>query len=169
MRKIPDPGFADDTGGVEPELAKSLAAYDADPDGQKNQTLAMLQSARLLVPVVAEPGEVEYDDRGLAHDKTSDMSTVLMRGQDGRLALLSFTSTESLHQWNPLARPVPLSAGQAAEAALGDDASAMVVDVAGPVMFVVEEADLRHLAQGYLLVRLDGRFAWAKPQSGLDI
>ena len=164
MRKIPDPGFAGDSGAVEPELTEALAAYDADPDARKNQTLAMVQGARLLVPVMAVLGEVEYDDRGVAHDKTSDMSTVLMRGQDGRLALLAFTSTESLHLWNPRARPVPLPAAKAAEAALGDDASAMVIDVAGPVMFVVEEDDLRHLARGHALVQLDGRFAWAKPQ-----
>ena len=164
MRRIPDPGFADDAGGVDPELVNALAAYDAAPERLHHQTLAVLQDARLLVPVMAVLGEVEYDDQGLAHDKTSDMSTVLMRGQDGRLALLAFTSTESLHLWNSQARPVPVPAAKAAEAAVHDNATAMVIDVAGPVMFVVEEDDLRPLAQGYTLVQLDDRFAWAKPQ-----
>jgi len=164
MRNIPDPGFPDDAGGVNPELSDALAAYDVDPDTMRNHTLSVLQGARLLVPVMAVLGAVEYDDQGLAHDKTSDMSTVLMRGQDGRLALLAFTSTESLYLWNPRARPVPVPAAKAAEAAVQDDASAMVIDVAGPVTFVVEEDDLRPLAQGYTLVQLDDRFAWAKPQ-----
>lgn len=163
MRNIPDPGFPDDSGAIDPQLASALAGYEAEPEARKNHTLAALQDARLLVPVVATLGEVEYDDRGLAHDKTSDMSTVLMRGQDGRLALLAFTSTESLHLWNPQARPVPLTATKAAESALREGAAAMVIDVAGPVLFVVEGDDLRPLAQGYSLVKLDDRFAWAKP------
>jgi hypothetical protein len=40
-----------------------------------------------------------------------------------------------------------------------------VLDVAGPVRFVVEGDDLRSLAEGYTLVELDGRYAWAKPSS----
>lgn len=146
MRNIPDPGFAGDTGRADPELAAALASYSANPDELHEQTLTRLRAARLLVPVLAVSGEVEYDDRGLAHDKTSDMATVLMRGVDGRLALLAFTSTESLRAWNPDARPVAVTAGTAARAALQDDASALVVDVAGPVLFVVEEGDLRSLA-----------------------
>jgi hypothetical protein len=164
MRDIPDPGFAGDSGEADPDLAASLAAYDADPEALHQQTLAVLQHARLLVPVVAVLGEVEHDDRGLAHDKTSDMATVLMRGQDGRLALLAFTGTRALRSWDPEARPVPVPARQAAQAALQDDAAAMVVDVAGPVLFVVEGDDLRSLAEGFTLVRIAGRYAWAKPQ-----
>ncbi len=162
MRNIPDPGFAGDTGAADPALLAALAEYDEDPDGRHNPTLAVLQSRRLLVPVMAVLGEVEHDEQGLAHDKTSDMATVLMRGQDGRTALLAFTSTDAMQAWNPEARPVPVTATQAAEAALHDQASAVVVDVAGPVMFVVEEDDLRSLAAGYALVDMDGVFAWAK-------
>ncbi len=45
------------------------------------------------MPVVALLGEVEHDEQGLAHDKTSDMAAVLMTGRDGRTALLAFTGT----------------------------------------------------------------------------
>ena len=165
MLTIPDPGFAGDAGGVDPGLASAFAAYEADPAALKNHTIVVLQDARFLVPVMAQVGEVEYDDQGLAHDKSSDMSTVLMRGQDGRLALLAFTSTESLRMWNPQARPVPVPAAKAAAAAVHDNASAIVIDVAGPVTFVVAEDDLRSLARGYTLVQLDDRFAWAKPSA----
>ena len=163
MRNLLDPGFAGDAGAADPELAAALSAYDADPQRGYRAALAVLQHARLLVPVMAVLGDVEHDERGLAHDKSSEMATVLMRGQDGRLALLAFTSTEALHAWNPAARPVPVPAAQAAQAALQDDAAAVVVDVAGPVLFVVEEADLRSLAGGYTLVRMADRYAWARP------
>ena len=162
MRTIPDPGFAGDDGSVPPRLAQALSAYAADPASRRPATVAVLQDCRLLVPVVAVLGEAQYDERGLAHDKSSDMATVLMKGRDGRLALLAFTGTESLHRWKPDARPVPVSARQAAEAALHDDAEALVVDVAGPTMLVVEGDDLRSLAGGYRLVEAVGRWAWVR-------
>jgi hypothetical protein len=162
MRTIPDPGFAGDDGSVAPEVAAALDAYAADPDGLHHRTLAVLQDTRLLVPVVAMLGEVEYDENGLAHDKTSDMATVLMRGKDGRLGLLAFTGNAPMHRWNPEARPVPVSARQAAEAALHDDAAALLVDVAGPVLLVVEGDDLRSLAEGYRLVEAGGGWGWMR-------
>lgn len=162
MRTIPDPGFAGDDGAVAPEVADAMSAYATDPEGLHHRTLAVLQDSRLLVPVVAVLGEVEHDEQGLAHDKTSDMATVLMRGRDGRLALLAFTGNEPLRRWNPDARPVPVSARQAAQAALQDDAAALLVDVAGPSLLVVEGEDLRSLAEGYRLVETGGRWAWAR-------
>jgi len=169
MRSIPDPGFAGDDGAVPAELAAALAAYAEDPDGRHQAAVAVLQDARLLVPVVAMLGEVEHDEHGLARDKTSDMATVLMRGRDGRLALLAFSGTEPLQRWNPEARPVPVSARQAAEAAVHDDAAALLVDVAGPSMLVVQGEDLRALADGFRLVEAAGGWAWAKvSESGGD-
>ena len=41
---------------------------------------------------------------------------------------------------------MPVTARHAAQAAVQDQASALLVDVAGPVMFVVEGEDLRALA-----------------------
>ena len=95
-------------------------------------------------------------------DKTSDMATVLMQGRDGRLALLAFTSSEALLRWNPEGRPVPAAVQRVAAAALQDEASAIVVDVAGPTTFVLEEDDVRALADGFRLVELSGGVAWAK-------
>ena len=163
MRSIPDPGFAGDDGSVPPEVAAALAAYDRDPDGGHRAALAVLQRARLLVPVVAVLGEVEVDEQGLAHDKTSDMATVLMRGRDGRMALLAFTGTEPMRRWDPAGRPVPVTVPDAARAAVHDGADALLVDVAGPVRFVVEGDDLRALAEGFTLAELAGRHAWVRP------
>ena len=166
MRTIPDPGFPDDSGEAPAQVTAALAAYDADPDALHAATLHVLQDARLLVPVVAMLGEVEHDEAGLAHDKSSDMATVLMRGRDGRTALLAFTGSDALRRWDPEARPVPVPARRAAEAAVQDDAEALVVDVAGPVRFVVETDDLHELAQGHTLVELEGvsaRYGWLRP------
>ena len=162
-RLIPDPGFAGDTGTADPELESALAAY-AQGDLTHGGVLMLLQDARLLVPVVAMLGEVEYDDRGLAHDKTSDMAVVLVQGADGRQALLAFTSTETLTRWDNQARPVPVSARLAAQAAIQDEAAAVVVDIAGPSTLVVEAEDLGALATGLRLTQVGDRAAWIGPQ-----
>jgi hypothetical protein len=160
VRSIPDPGFAGDDGSVPAEVAAALAAYDEDPDARHASTLGLLQHARLLVPVTAVAGEVELDERGLAREKTSDMATVLMRGRDGRLALLAFTGTDPLRRWDPGARPVPVTMRDAARAARHDGAVALLVDVAGPVVFVVEGADFEALADGFVLAEVAGTLAW---------
>jgi hypothetical protein len=164
MRSLPDPGFAGDDGAVPPEVVAALTSYDADPDARHPATLAVLQDARLLVPVVAVLGEVEVDAQGLARDKTSDMAAVLMRGRDGRTALLAFTGSASMARWDPTARPVPVSARDAARSARQDGAEALLVDVAGPVVFVVEGEDLVALAEGWTLAEVrTGAWGWVRP------
>ncbi len=77
------------------------------------------------------------------------MATVLLTGRDGRTALLAFTGTEPLRAWDPRG---PAGAGRpalAARSALQDGAAALVVDVAGPVRFVVEGDDLPPCAAGW--------------------
>lgn len=162
-RVIPDPGFADDDGSAAPGLTAALAAWQHDPAAYA-EALATLQHSRVLVPVVAVLGEVEYDDAGLAREKDSDMATVLVQGADGRLALLAFTSLAALTGWDRQARPVPVAAQVAAQSAVQDGAAALVVDLAGPVRFVVEGDDLRGLAEGWTLARVPGGVAWIRPE-----
>ena len=162
-RVLAQPEFPGDDGSAAEDVSAALAAYDADPEAGHRAALASLQDSRVLVPVVATLGEVEYDDQGLAHDKSSDMAAVLITGRDGRTALLSFTSTASMQAWNPEARPVAVSARQAALAALQDGADALLVDVAGPVMFPVEGQDLRDLAEGLVLRPVGDRWGWTRP------
>jgi type III secretion system (T3SS) SseB-like protein len=161
-RVIPDPGFAGDDGSAQPGLVRALAAWDRDPATYVD-VLVALRAARVLVPVVAVLGEVEVDEAGLAHDKSSDMATVLVQGADGRLALLAFSGTEALAAWNPEARPVPVTTAVAAQSALQDGAAALVLDLAGPVRFVVEGEALHRLAEGWELARVGEGVAWIRP------
>jgi hypothetical protein len=138
QRLLAHPAAPDDAGGADPALAAALAAYSEDPSREPD-VLAALPGARLLVPVVAELGG---QDSGAAADvaggdKSAEMATVLMRGADGRLALLAFTGLEALQAWDPEARPVPVPAPTAALAALQDGAEALLIDVAGPVPYAV--------------------------------
>lgn len=161
-RRIPNPGFAEDSGVADPALAAALTAY-ALGELAHSDVLFALQGARLLVPVVAMLGEVEYDHRGLAHDKTSDMAAVLLQGADGRLALLAFTCMETMARWNPTARPVPVAARLAARSAVQEEADALLVDVAGPSSLVVKGEALRALAAGWQLGRVGQQAVWIGP------
>lgn len=161
-RRLLGPGFPGDSGEPDARLTAALTAYGSDRSRYAD-TLAALQDARLLVPVVAVLGEAEVDERGLARDKTSDMATVLLRGADGRTALLAFSGLPTLHAWDPEARPVPVASRLAAQAALQDGAAAMVVDLAGPVRLVVEGEDLQALASGWTLTKVGERSAWIRP------
>lgn len=162
-RSLAEPAFPDDDGSASAAVTAALTAYDADPERGHPAAVAALQDARLLVPVVAVLGEVEVDEHGRAHDKSSDMAAVLLTGRDGRTALLAFTSTATMRAWNPEARPVAVGARQAALAALDDGADALLVDVAGPVLLAVEGPDLRDLAAGLVLRPVADGWGWTRP------
>ena len=162
QRRLQGSEYTDDTGEATPVLAAALATYGAD-ETRYADVLAALGAARLLVPVVAVLGEVEVGDDGLARDKTSDMATVLLRGADGRMALLAFSSTETLAAWNPEGRPVPVATRTAAQTTLQEGAHALLIDVAGPVTVAVDGDDLRALAAGWRLARAGDRLGWVRP------
>ncbi len=160
--RIPDSSFTADDGSVAAGVAAALTAYDGG-EATYAETLAVLQQARLLVPVVAVAGDVEVDEHGHAHDKSSDMATVLLTGRDGRTALLAFTGTEPLQAWDPQARPVPVATALAARSAAQDGADALVIDVAGPIRFVIEGDDLTAVGAGWTLAKVGERTAWIRP------
>ncbi|GAA4125735.1 hypothetical protein GCM10022215_34470 [Nocardioides fonticola] len=164
-RTLLSPAAPDDTGASDPAVDAALSAFEAAPDDPERylDALAALAVSRVLVPVVAVLGEIEYDEAGLARDKSSDMAAVLLTGADGRRALLAFTGTASMVRWNPEARPVPVPVAHAALAAVQEDAAALLVDVAGPVRFVVEGEDLQALARGWRIARLGAERGWIAP------
>ena len=128
-------------------MTAALAAYAAG-QGSEHAVLAALDAARLLVPVVAMLAEAdEPAPGGLRREKSSEMALPTLIGRDGRAALPAFTSAASLARWRPEARPVPVPAAQVWQSG-AKDASAVVIDIAGPVPFAVDGARLAALARG---------------------
>lgn len=162
LREIIATEFSDDDGSTPTVVAEALAAFGEEPLIGRYQVIAALQASRVLVPVVAILGEVEYDEHGHAHDKTSDMATVLTTAPDGRTGMLAFTSMETMAAWDPKARPVASSLQVAAASGLQDGAAALVVDLAGPRQIVIEGDELTYIADGLRLVRVDEGWAWAR-------
>ncbi|MET9296258.1 SseB family protein [Streptomyces sp. NPDC003077] len=147
LKNIPDPGYSDDNGSADPELAAALAAYAEDRSAEP-RLLAALADARLLVPVVAVLGEVETGPDGLRREKTSDMAVPTLQAPDGRRALPAFTSMETLHRWRPDARPVAVPLRQALLATAHEKADTLLIDMAGPVTYPLTGPALRALAEG---------------------
>ena len=136
-------------------LTAALAAYDAAPDDREPaRTLAVLQRRPLLVPVVAVLGEVEYDDAGpgprqdLRHGHRADDRP---RRPHGAARVHLHREPAAVEPRRPGRSRSRLR--KAALAAVQQEAAAVLVDVAGPVMFVVESDDLLALADERLIVR----------------
>jgi hypothetical protein len=127
--------WAADQGEADPQVLAALKSRDI------NVLLAALAPSRLFIALVAEiAGEPSEGD------KNSDMSVACLMATDGRLGLLCFTGIDALTQWNPRARPVPISAPDAAEAALDENAQAIIIDLAGVDTMTLTLADIVKLS-----------------------
>jgi SseB protein N-terminal domain len=146
-RTLAGAAYPGDDGSPDPQVSAALDAYAAGR-GSEYAALTALAGCRLLVPVVAVLTEAEQGGpRGLRRDKSSEMALPTLIGADGRAALPAFTCMDSLARWRPDARPVPVAAAQVWQTG-AHEASAVVVDVAGPVPFAVDGARLAALAEG---------------------
>ena len=146
-RTLAGPRFPGDDGSAGPRVTAALTAYAAGR-GSEHMVLAALDSARLIVPVVAlATAEEVAAPGGPRREKSSEMAIPTVVGNDGRAALPAFTSAASLARWRPGARPVPVPAGEVWRSGAAE-ASAVVIDIAGPVPFAVDGARLAALAQG---------------------
>ncbi len=147
-RPLPPAGpFAGDDGSADPAVAAALASLVAG-SGDLRTLQHALVATRVLVPIVAAPGEVDVDTGGRAVERSAHMSTVTITGHDGRRALPVFTSLAALAAWDPQARPFPASAVDAARGAYEDGAEALLVDPSAAGAAVVEGAALLALAEG---------------------
>ncbi|GAA2155254.1 type III secretion system (T3SS) SseB-like protein [Humibacillus xanthopallidus] len=146
-KSIPAHGFAGDTGGADPALEAALAAVHERPDADAEiELLARTASARWLVPVVAVADEVDESGAHVVETR-SDMAAVTLTSPDGSRALPVFTSLESLAAWDAHARPVPVTASAAAQAAISEECHVLVVDVASSHATVLRPSMLWALAQ----------------------
>lgn len=128
-RTLTGTGFDGDTGAADAVLAGLLATSDGERD--EHAIVAAVAQARLIVPIMAVPGEIDVSS-GIPVDATSDMASVTLVAPDGQRALPAFTSTQALVSWNPEARPVPVTAQRAALAAVQEGCDVIPLDLPVP-------------------------------------
>ena len=144
--------FPGDDGSVPAELAAALRAHRAGEDADREQLVAALAQARVLVPIMAVATETGTTAHGLTGDNGADMAMVSITAPDGTTVLPLFTSVASLSAWRSDARPVPVVAPQAAQAAVQEGCTALLLDPAtsseegGPIL--LPHSVLWALAQG---------------------
>lgn len=146
-KSIPSHGFTGDTGEADSAVLDALVRAQSHPgDETELDLMAQVASARWLVPIVTVAAEV--DESGLhAVDTRSDMAAVTLTSPDGSRALPMFTSLDALAAWDPDARPVPVRAAAAAQAAISEECQVLLVDVASPHATVLRPSMLWALAQ----------------------
>jgi hypothetical protein len=124
--------------------AEAGGANEANAADRSSPASGECDIARVTTHAMSHPPDAA---RGGAAEKVSEMALPTLVGRDGRLAVLAFTCLDSLARWRPDARPVPVPADRVWQAG-AQEASAVVIDVAGPVPLAVDGARLAALAGG---------------------
>jgi hypothetical protein len=138
---------SDDDGSADPALLAALAAFAADPSGERAVTVVeAFRAARLLVPLLAHAGDVGRTADGHLVDKTQELSIATVSAPDGRAVLPAFTSVQTLVAWNPAARPVPAAGPRVALAAASEQTELVVVDPTSATEHVLRRPAVKALA-----------------------
>lgn len=129
-----------DDGRCPPLLGRALQS------GVPLAVAAAVCHERLLVPVVKAPdGVLPVDDADTCG--TGDaMASVTFVSNDGRTALLAFSSLDALAAWNTEARPLPQSGRNIAASALAGGMDALLIDIASAHRVALTGDDLRRAA-----------------------
>lgn len=151
--------FPDDDGSTPPAVAEALGAVARGQDPLRSHLVAALAASRLLVPIMAVATETGTSAHGLKGDNGADMAMVSITAPDGTRVLPVFTSVQQLSRWQAAARPVPTLTAQAAQAAVQEGVSELLLnpsasasvssapeDLAGPLL--LQRSILWALARG---------------------
>lgn len=139
-REVTSTGFDNDNGSADPAL------IDALQTGAEKAWMGILANARLLVPIVAAPTEVDTSGE-FAVEKSTDMAVVTITAPDGTKGLPVFTSLDALAAWDASARPSPVRAAFAAQAAISEECQVLLLDIASEHRVVVRPGMVWALAQ----------------------
>lgn len=126
-KSIPESQFSGDDGQASPQVTAALDDFVARRITRAQLFETLLQS-RVFVPVKAILDSHGIDEHGHKVEKDSHMATVSIQAADGRKALLAFTSTPNLTEWDEQARPIAAHFATAIAAALDEGADALLVD-----------------------------------------
>lgn len=141
-----NPDAADD-GAAPPRVVEAIRRFRAGELGVA-EVVSALHDARLLLPLLATRGDEGVGAHGQIVDKTQELSLVTAAGPDGRPVLPAFTSVDTMREWNPTARPIPIVVPRIALAVASEGTPLIVVDPGTPTMFVVRRPAFRALATG---------------------
>ena len=127
-RELTSTGFDGDVGAADTDL---LAALDDVQD--ETALMRAVAHARLLVPIVAAPSEVDDSVQLMvekfALNRATDMAVVTLTSPDGQRALPVFSSLAALSAWDATARPSPVASSRAAQVAVAERCDVILLDL----------------------------------------
>ncbi|WP_430593331.1 SseB family protein [Humidisolicoccus flavus] len=141
-----DTTFAGDDGSVPPAFAAAMRRFAED--GRQEAVVDSLRDVRLLVPLIAEAGDLGVTATGKTVDKTQELSIVTVEAPDGRPILPVFSSATAMRSWNPVARPVPIEIARVAAAGLESETKRIILDPTTDTEFVLRRPALEALLAG---------------------
>jgi SseB protein N-terminal domain len=140
-RELTRTGFEGDVGAADAVL---LAALD-DPQDETGLMAALVQ-ARLLVPIVAAPSQVDESGEPMV-ERSTDLAVVTLTLSDGQRGFPVFSSLDALSAWDPRARPSPVTGSRAAAAAVAERCEVMLLDLGSGHECVLRPSMVWALAQ----------------------
>lgn len=163
--------FAGDDGSVPPGLARALKRWEVawreripEEVGRAfSEVIDSLRTDRVLIPLLAEAGEVGLTPEGRVVDKTQELSVVTVSGPDGERVGVCCSSVEQMSAWRVDARPVPVDAIRVAGWALTEGVDYVVLDPRSIPPVIVRPPALGALVTGepYVAPWLDTRIVEA--------
>ena len=102
--------------------------------------------ARLLVPIVAAPSEVDDSGEPMV-ERSTDMAVVTLTSPDGQRAFPVFSSLAALSAWDATARPSPVTSSRAAQGAVTERCDVMLLDLGSAHERVLRPSMVWALAQ----------------------
>lgn len=109
----------------------ALEARDALAAAHSDALLA-LSASRVLIPLLAEAGDLGVTPEGRTVEKTQELSIVTIAAPDGRRVMPVFSGVAAMRAWNAEARPIPVPMPQAALAAAQEQTDLIIVDPGTP-------------------------------------
>jgi hypothetical protein len=136
--------FAGDDGSSPEGLARALADIrdaitgtdDAHLANAARGLVSSLRTNRVLVPLLAEAGDLGHTPEGRVVEKTQELSIVTVEGPKGEPVGLMFSGVNEMSAWRTDARPIPVEASRVAAWALTEDIPQVVIDPASALPVV---------------------------------
>jgi len=121
--------YAGDDGRTPEQLAIALDRWAREHSSAAvSQVVEALRADRILVPLIAEAGDVGHTPEGRVVEKTQELSIVSVQGPDGQPVGLIFSDVDALQAWRDDARPQPAEAARAAAWALEESMTRLVIN-----------------------------------------
>jgi hypothetical protein len=141
--------FDGDDGSTPPALAEALSLWRDGHTGEAmTDVIEALRSSRVLVPLLADAGDIGYTPEGKKVEKSQELSIVTVEGPDGLPVALMFSDVAALQTWRADARPVPVEASKVAAWVLDDQMARAVLNPGSNTECVIRRGAIVSLLTG---------------------